>query len=330
MRMISRRFLINEEQFRALSLGKASQERCGFLSPPSCEGRSDEVFILKRRTGNPLGRLLWGDYRETLILRHWEGLAYEERVLEMKGGPGGGDSPLWASDSPWLAVLPRQIFPLPSDSGCVIRYGGAAKGLLIFEKLFSERSRARNYEPEIPVVAEVSFDPRYRESALAVMTGETRRALGPDFLEDKSSVGVLPYHGKSKHPKVVMVTNKKGDAWIFPKGQREDNLSVREAALQEALEEAGLHGSIVGQPVVVPYVKENKTASVFLFPMRIEEKKKRWDEDSQRERASVKLERARSFANNSLAQYGLNYLEFFLNLSEKEAAEPIVAKGGCP
>ena len=54
-------------------------------------------------------------------------------------------------------------------------------------------------------------------------------------------VGVFAYTGSGK---VVLVTSRKGESWILPKGHRAKKRSDRLQAKREAFEEAGIQGSL--------------------------------------------------------------------------------------
>lgn len=54
-------------------------------------------------------------------------------------------------------------------------------------------------------------------------------------------VGVFAY---TETGKVVLVTSRKGESWILPKGNRAKKRSDRIQAKREAFEEAGLQGSL--------------------------------------------------------------------------------------
>ena len=54
-------------------------------------------------------------------------------------------------------------------------------------------------------------------------------------------VGVFAYTGSGK---VVLVTSRKGESWILPKGNRAKKRSDRLQAKREAFEEAGIQGSL--------------------------------------------------------------------------------------
>ena len=62
-------------------------------------------------------------------------------------------------------------------------------------------------------------------------------------------VCVVPFRRIGNRIEVCLITSLNKQRWIFPKGIIEPGQSCEEAALNEALEEAGLSGQIVGEPL---------------------------------------------------------------------------------
>ncbi|MFP4388072.1 MAG: NUDIX domain-containing protein, partial [Desulfococcaceae bacterium] len=53
--------------------------------------------------------------------------------------------------------------------------------------------------------------------------------------------GVAPYLVENGERRYVLITSMAGD-WIFPKGMLEPDMTARESAAREGLEEAGVEG----------------------------------------------------------------------------------------
>lgn len=64
---------------------------------------------------------------------------------------------------------------------------------------------------------------------------------GPDV------AAAVPYRCTDDGPRFLLVRTKGGDKWTFPKGHKEKNESLAEAAVREAREEAGIEGKIDGK-----------------------------------------------------------------------------------
>jgi 8-oxo-dGTP pyrophosphatase MutT (NUDIX family) len=58
---------------------------------------------------------------------------------------------------------------------------------------------------------------------------------------------VVPFRRPAERIEVCLITSLKKGRWIFPKGIIDPGETLEQAALKEALEEAGLHGRIVGE-----------------------------------------------------------------------------------
>ena len=85
--------------------------------------------------------------------------------------------------------------------------------------------------------------------------------------------------------RLVLITSRKSERWIIPKGYVEKGLSPSESAAKEAYEEAGLIGVVhhkeAGQ---YRYRKFGKSFSVQVYPLFIETMLDEWDEMHDRRR----------------------------------------------
>jgi 8-oxo-dGTP pyrophosphatase MutT (NUDIX family) len=88
--------------------------------------------------------------------------------------------------------------------------------------------------------------------------------------------------------RLVLITSRKSERWIIPKGYVEKGLSPAESAAKEAFEEAGLIGVVhhkeAGQ---YRYSKFGKHFSVQVYPLFIETMLDEWDEMHDRQRKLV-------------------------------------------
>ena len=88
--------------------------------------------------------------------------------------------------------------------------------------------------------------------------------------------------------RLVLITARKSDRWIIPKGYVERGLSPAESAAKEAYEEAGLIGKVHGDHIgEYRYRKFGKGFSVKVYPMYIETMLEEWDEMYLRQRRVV-------------------------------------------
>lgn len=116
----------------------------------------------------------------------------------------------------------------------------------------------------------------------------------------------------------VIVTSRRTKRWVFPKGAVDFGMTPPEAASQEAVEEAGVLGTV--SDTAIGYYRTPKirppliwTVEVALYPIRIDEVLDQWIEADQRQRAFVTLNEARSLITDrdmlSIAERFLDSLD---------------------
>jgi 8-oxo-dGTP pyrophosphatase MutT (NUDIX family) len=82
-----------------------------------------------------------------------------------------------------------------------------------------------------------------------------------------------------------LITTLGSGKWSIPKGLIDTGETPEETALKEALEEAGLHGRIVGNPIArFTYHKWNRDLSVVVYLMEVTCVEEEWLESDLRER----------------------------------------------
>lgn len=88
--------------------------------------------------------------------------------------------------------------------------------------------------------------------------------------------------------RLVLITARKSDRWIIPKGYVERGLSPAESAAKEAYEEAGLIGKVHGDHIgEYRYRKFGNRFSVKVYTLHIETMLDQWDEMHLRQRRIV-------------------------------------------
>lgn len=155
---------------------------------------------------------------------------------------------------------------------------------------------------------EVGYDPRFDWSALAggsVDPASLRGAGDDDF---GGAIGVVPYLRSPEGVKIVLCTSPRRDRWIFPKGQNKPELSLRDVALMEAAEEAGLIGEVTGDPILCTYAKGGNPVDLILFPMEVKSMLKTWQEADSRDRALFGLDELRGQAAMAGLRPGLEMI----------------------
>ncbi|XP_042440309.1 nudix hydrolase 17, mitochondrial-like [Zingiber officinale] len=119
-------------------------------------------------------------------------------------------------------------------------------------------------------------------------------------------VGCIPYkfdlgdHNDDDEPsvQVLIITSSKGNnnEFMFPKGGWETDETIKQAVSREAMEEAGVQGTIQGRIGTWVYKSRTHEAhyQAIMFPMKVtEELAHQWPEMHQRQRAWVSIAEAK-------------------------------------
>ncbi len=193
----------------------------------------------------------------------------------------------------------RQAAPLEKEapwakklSGELFFYDGPLAGLQTAVVRFASREKARQFCPPRHFGYELTFDPRFSEQALAQAQPSLPLSAGAEVTW---TFGALPFRQKGSQTELIIISTRgsettRGSArWIFPKGQPEKGLTPAQVAVMEGHEEAGIHGTLVGHPLLLPFQRDSGTDNLVLFPLRVKKWDTTWREAGQRERVSILL-----------------------------------------
>ena len=99
---------------------------------------------------------------------------------------------------------------------------------------------------------------------------------------------VIPYRHMDGELEIALITSRNTKRWIVPKGGVEGNMTPWASAAKEALEEAGLLGT-VGEKELGEYfyTKFDKLYRVSIYPLRATKTLETWDEMEFRKRTWV-------------------------------------------
>ena len=103
----------------------------------------------------------------------------------------------------------------------------------------------------------------------------------------------IPFRTTAEGVEVLLITSKKRKHWIVPKGVVELSMTPAASAAAEALEEAGVRGTVSDQSLgTYQYSKWGGTCTVEVFAMAVTTELDDWPEKSLRSRKWVPLEEA--------------------------------------
>lgn len=177
-------------------------------------------------------------------------------------------------------------------------YDGYLTGFMNAEVEFPDRSTAESFKPPWWFGPEVTNEKGLSNARLSVVDdpppilAEARNAPVP-------SVGSIPFIRLNGSYRVVLVTTRSGNRWIFPKGNPKDGRDDRETAVEEALEEAGVEGSVVSSPIPTHYWKGVRRYHIAYYPMEVASLHTRWDEEDERQRRICTIEEAHALLDNA-------------------------------
>jgi 8-oxo-dGTP pyrophosphatase MutT (NUDIX family) len=112
-------------------------------------------------------------------------------------------------------------------------------------------------------------------------------------------VAVIPVRRADGALEVCLIRRKDAEKWGIPKGFVERGDTPEEAALNEAVEEAGLEGEVQGTAIgEYEYKKRDASLTVALYVMRVSKEQKEWQEMKFRERQWFSLDEAGAMLSN--------------------------------
>ena len=119
--------------------------------------------------------------------------------------------------------------------------------------------------------------------------------------------GAIPYRRLGSRIQFCLISSIRNRRWIFPKGIIDPGETATETVLKEALEEAGVAGLIVGEPLgSYEHFKWGRTLRVIVALLEVTRVEDDWEEAALRERRWAEYDEA----SRLLSQKGLrNMLE---------------------
>ena len=125
----------------------------------------------------------------------------------------------------------------------------------------------------------------------------------------RQQAAVIPYRIRKERLEVALVTTSDGRGWIVPKGSVDAGERPRDAAIREAVEEAGLRGIVPRKPMGrYSHVKGKASMRVDVYLMQVTKVLERWSEDGLRRRRWMRVSAAAARLRGELQPF-INDLE---------------------
>ncbi|MBF0125872.1 MAG: NUDIX hydrolase [Magnetococcales bacterium] len=135
----------------------------------------------------------------------------------------------------------------------------------------------------------------------------------PEYYYRQSAV--IPVRGRGEALRVLMISSRTGKRWVIPKGIIEPDLSPAASAAKEALEEAGISGQVLPEPIgSYQYKKWEGTCVAQVFVMLVDTVQDQWLE-SFRQRVWLTLEEALQRVNEEKLREIMRLVPSFLSPS---------------
>ncbi|KAI3453167.1 hypothetical protein Pfo_009830 [Paulownia fortunei] len=170
---------------------------------------------------------------------------------------------------------------------------------------------------------------------MVYMAARTGRHLQRYNQDHRLVVGCIPYRykiGKNGTPEneleVLVISSKKNQAMMFPKGGWEVDESVEEAASRESLEEAGVLGNVECE--LGRWIFKSKSRELyhegFMFPLLVTQQLDLWPEKCARKREWMSVAEAREACGQWWMKEALDILVDRLTsstLTEEKQVQPM-------
>jgi len=237
-----------------------------------------------------IGRKHW------LTIKTGDGLERQEHEIMLS--PRQYDSLRSAGTGSHIEKL-RYRIPVGKRIAELDVYIGELAGLKVVEVEFPDTAAAEDFDPPYWFGPEVTDDRYFSNANLASLSREAARQYLGTLLDPPSvSYGAIPVIRTEGQIQVVTVSTKSRSRWIFPKGTPEHSKLAQTVASNEALEEAGVEGPLVGPPITVGYWRDRQYLHIDYWPMDVKTLWNHWDEDTARQRIVCPAADAPSYLAN--------------------------------
>jgi 8-oxo-dGTP pyrophosphatase MutT (NUDIX family) len=134
--------------------------------------------------------------------------------------------------------------------------------------------------------------------------GDFLKSINPlrALIPRETQSGVLPYRIVDGRITYLLITSRRSARWMFPKGSLIAGKTAWDSAAQEALEEAGVEGTVESLPIGSYHGAmndENQTPVIVdIYALEVSIEHDEWREKRQRQRRWVTIEEARNLLDD--------------------------------
>jgi len=153
-------------------------------------------------------------------------------------------------------------------------FTGEHAPLRLAEVFFPDASAGKIFKKPDFLGEEVTRREEYQTAEMAIH--------GVPETSGMCQLGIVPYTFIDRRLHLLLITSSSGNRWIFPKGRQEPDMTPHEVALMEAVEEAGVLGTLRQDLRTRCQMADGRFLQ--LYAMKISKLLKSWPEENVRRR----------------------------------------------
>jgi CYTH domain-containing protein/ADP-ribose pyrophosphatase YjhB (NUDIX family) len=168
----------------------------------------------------------------------------------------------------------RHVMKLGRLKMKIDEFTGEHAPLRLAEIFFADAAGSKSFKKPDFLGEEVTRREEYQTAEMAIH--------GVPEPSGMCQLGILPYTFIDRRLHLLLITSSSGNRWIFPKGRQEPDMTPHEVALMEAVEEAGVLGTIRQDLRTRCQMADGRFLQ--LYAMKISKLLKSWPEENVRRR----------------------------------------------
>jgi CYTH domain-containing protein/ADP-ribose pyrophosphatase YjhB (NUDIX family) len=153
-------------------------------------------------------------------------------------------------------------------------FTGEHAPLRLVEVFFPDAAASKAFKKPDFLGEEVTHREEYQTAEMAIH--------GAPEPSGMCQLGILPYAFIDRKLHLLLITSSSGNRWIFPKGRQEPDMTPHEVAVMEAVEEAGVLGTLRQDLRTRCQMADGRFLQ--LYAMKISKLLKSWPEENVRRR----------------------------------------------
>ena len=168
----------------------------------------------------------------------------------------------------------RHILKLGRLRMKIDEFTGEHAPLRLAEVFFPDATTSKSFKRPDFLGEEVTRREEYQTAQMAIH--------GAPELSGMCQLGILPYTLIDRRLHLLLITSSSGNRWILPKGRQEPDMTPHEVAIMEAVEEAGVLGTLRQDLRTRCQMADGRFLQ--LYAMKISKLLKSWPEENVRRR----------------------------------------------